>query len=412
MTEGASAHRLLAINAAVRVAAAASGQLFAFVVAERLHLPAGSGSMVVGLLSAGFFVTELLGAPLAGAIADRRGQLRVLRAGPALGALSAALAASVVLWDGALASLVAVLVVARVAEGSSAACTVPPTLTLLARVTAGQPERRMRVMGLFEMSSLVAMIAGFALAGVAWDALGPAAFLLLPPLYGGAWVAVPRRPEPASTPRPWAVIATLRRLAAAPGAAPFAVAWLAVNAVVGVWLQFAPYLLKLPHRSPSQRLVGGFSGSEIGLVFAIWGFTFLAGLAAWSFLGGGLPRRRVLAVSLVGMLGVVGALTLVNHGAPGWLLAVAVVAILLESGFTPAAFAHLADLTEGLDDARGAALGVYSLLLGLGQLVGGVLGAPFAARWQMHGVLTLTAALALVALSAVALMPPDRRRST
>jgi MFS family permease len=84
------------------------------------------------------------------------------------------------------------------------------------------------------------------------------------------------------------------------------------------------------------------------------------------------------------------------------MLIVAALGVLIESGFTPAAFAHIADITDGRQSSRGMAMGVYSFLLGAGQLVGAGLGAPFAARWRMDGVLACTALLALVALGGVA----------
>jgi MFS family permease len=96
----------------------------------------------------------------------------------------------------------------------------------------------------------------------------------------------------------------------------------------------------------------------------------------------------------------------VNHGAPPALLAVAGVAVLVESGFTPAAFAHLADLADARQGDATTAMGIYSLLLGVGQLAGVLLGTPLAARWQMDGVLVATWGLALVALIGVARMPP------
>ena len=52
--------RLIAVNFLIRVAAAASGQLFVFLIAERLGERVGVGSFVVGLLAASFFITELL----------------------------------------------------------------------------------------------------------------------------------------------------------------------------------------------------------------------------------------------------------------------------------------------------------------------------------------------------------------
>lgn len=398
--------RLFAVNAVIRAAAAVSGQLFAFLLAEHLSGRVGVGASLVGLVGACFFATELVGAPIAGRRADLRGQRHILRRGPLFGALCGMTAALAAFGHLELAALATVLVAARTAEGLSAACAVPTTLALLSRATDGDGARRTRIMGLFELTSLLAMIAGYALAGIAWDAVGAGAFLALPSLYAVAWVFVGRgsdvadvapgaRDDGRST---WSLIASLVRER---GNLAFGLAWLAVNAVVGVWLQQAPYLLKLPERSPTQSLVGGFTGREIGMVFGAWGVAFLAGLLSWSFFGARVPRLRALSVALVAMLGVAVALSLANHGAGRWTLGLATAFVLVESGFTPAALAHLAEITQRHDASRGTALGLYSLLLGSGQLAGNLLGAPVAARWQMDGVLGLTFALALGALACI-----------
>ena len=411
-----SVRRLLALNALIRIAAAASGQLFAFVVAGQLGGSAATGASLVGLSGTAFFLSELAGAPYAGHIADRKGQTRVLRYGPMFGIASSLIAVTVGAGGAPLAVMVTLLLVARFTEGASAACAVPTTLVLISRATDADPVRRLRTMGLLEITSLSGMILGFVVAGLGWDALGSRAFLLITPLYLGAWLLVGRpAPAPVRTAPETPALATLRRLALQPGAVAFGLSWLAVNAVVGVWIQQGPYLLKLPTRSPTQTLVGGFSGSEVGAIFAGWGFTFLVGLALWSILGARWPRRRALAVALAGMLGVVAALAFVNHGGACSLVVLAAGLVLVESGYTPAAFAHLAELTRRFDPARGAVLGAYSLLLAGGQLIGTVIGAPFAARWQMDGVLGLTALLTLLALAGVvrmpAALPPEPRES-
>ena len=140
-------------------------------------------------------------------------------------------------------------------------------------------------------------------------------------------------------------------------------------------------------------------------MFGGWGVVFLIGITLWSLLGARWEKRRALALALTGLLAVVATLALVNHGAPAVLVALAALFVLVESGYTPVAFAHLADATVTLDPSRGAALGLYSVLLAAGQLVGNVVGAPFAARWQMDGVLAVTAVFALVSLAGVARMP-------
>ncbi len=397
--------RLLAVNLLIRVASAATGQLMAFLIAERHADRIGFGSLLVGFVGMAFFITELFGAPLAGRLADRHGSARILRLGPLFGVVSVSLAAATALVSDLSAWFVAVLIVARLAEGATAACLVPPTLVVIARATAGDPVRRTRAMGMFEIGSLVGIIAGFALSGVAWDGFGAYAFLLLVPAYVIALGIVPGvevgKAAGRATERLPSVV---RRLLQQQGAVPFGIAWLAAIAIVGLWLQYIPYLMRLPLGSSGQDLVGGLSGSAIGAVFAVWGVTFLAGIALWTWLAGGLPRRRVLAISLFGMLGLTAAVFLANHGPDRFALPIAVVAMLVAAGFTPSAFAHLADMTEHMDVSRGAALGLYSLFLGLGQLVGGGLGAPMVARWQMDGLLFLTSIFIATALAGVGWM--------
>ena len=105
-----------------------------------------------------------------------------------------------------------------------------------------------------------------------------------------------------------------------------------------------------------------------------------------------------MSIALVGMVGVVASLAWLNHGGPRFVLGIVILMVLIEAGFTPAAFAHLAELTRPLDASRGAAMGLYAVLLGAGQLMGNLIGGPFAGRWQMDGVLVLTALLAVVSL--------------
>ena len=91
--------------------------------------------------------------------------------------------------------LVTILFLARLNEGASAALAVPTTLALLSRATDGDSRRRTRVMGAFEVTSLIGMIGGYVLVGVVWDRLGTGAFLgvgcsVLPGVTIGAWAVV------------------------------------------------------------------------------------------------------------------------------------------------------------------------------------------------------------------------------
>ena len=86
--------------------------------------------------------------------------------------------------------------------------------------------------------------------------------------------------------------------------------------------------------------------------------------------------------------------------------------VLFESGFTPAALAYLAEIAEERPGHRGSVMGLYSVLLSVGQLLGGGLAAPFADRLGINGLILLTGLLCLIALFTVMLLGHSERRHT
>lgn len=388
--------RVFVVNASVRVVSAALGQVFAFVLAERVGAAAdGRGAYVVAGLSALYFGTELVASPLAGRVVDTKGPGAVLRLAAPLLFVACLLGAVATLAHDAL--LFVGLALARVLEGAAAACATPSALASLNAASRAQPQERQRLLGLFELSSLVALLSGYVVAGLAWDGLARGTFLVLAALVFPAWFAARGARVVSSPPRaaqrPGALV-VLQRLGARPGARAFVLGWLAMNASVGAWMHGAPYLLKLPLRSESQRYVGGFSASEVSGIFLVWGLVLAAGLVLWSTVGRAVPRRSAMAVGALAMGLVALLLGAGNHGAGPWVLAVACVAIVVEAGYTPAAFAKLGDLAESCEGAEGAVLGLSTFLLGAGQLVGAAIAGPVVGRWHMDGLLGLTVVLA------------------
>lgn len=384
--------RVFVVNASVRVVSAALGQVFAFVLAERVGAAAdGRGAYVVAGVSALYFGTELVASPLAGRVVDAKGPGAVLRLAPPLLLVACLLGAVATLTHDMLLFLG--LGLARVLEGAAAACATPSALASLNAASRARPPERQRLLGLFELSSLVALLAGYVVAGLAWDGLARGTFLVLVALVFPAWIAARATRagnlQPPVAPRPGA-LAMLRTLGERPGVRAFVLGWLAMNASVGAWMHGAPYLLKLPLRSESQRYVGGFSASEVSGIFFVWGLVLATGLVLWSTVGRAVPRRSAMAAGAVAM-GLVGLLLGAgNHGAGPWVLAVACVVIVVEAGYTPAAFAQLGDLAESCEGAEGSVLGLSTFLLGAGQLVGAAMAGPIVGRWHMDGLLGLT----------------------
>jgi predicted MFS family arabinose efflux permease len=181
--------------------------------------------------------------------------------------------------------------------------------------------------------------------------------------------------------------------------------WLSVNAIVGLWLGPTLVFLLTEQPSSNQYLDGIFATApnHVGWLLLGYAAVFGTGVLLWTLV---LPRVRLYAalrISLLAMLGVCAALYALNHS-ESWsaanraaLTVGTAVLIMIESGFTPAALISLAGSLDLLG-AKGAAMGVYSMLLGLGAVVGSLLAGVLGSAWQVDGLLLGTVLLALVAL--------------
>src|SRR5581483_2800980 len=113
------------------------------------------------------------------------------------------------------------------------------------------------------------------------------------------------------------------------------------------------------------------------------------GILLWSLV---IPRMRKSTAMLISGLGIIAAsvvIGLINHTGPIQegstlrlvLIGVMIIAVIIESGFTPAALIYLSDISELHPKNRGMVMGLYSFLLGFGQLGGTIIAGPFA-DWQ------------------------------
>ena len=100
----------------------------------------------------------------------------------------------------------------------------------------------------------------------------------------------------------------------------------------------------------------------------------------------------------------------VNHGA-GMFIALPLAGVLamafglfVLAGATPAALGLLADMSERFPSDRGAIMGLYSVFLAIGQIVGSLIGGVAADMHGIDGLLVATLALLLVALAPLALL--------
>jgi MFS family permease len=191
--------------------------------------------------------------------------------------------------------------------------------------------------------------------------------------------------------------------------------WIALNAVLGAWTTQSVFQLV---REPSdqfaaQLLMGGFSPVQVSVGLGVAGLIFFAGLFYW---GGRFKRYRrttIIGVGLAGAFVMMAAVFVLNHSADwGSLvqLALALVAaggLFVLAGATPAALGLLADISESHPEDRGAIMGLYSVFLGVGQVVGAVASGTAADWLGIDGLLAASVVLLLIAI-----MPIQRLRAS
>ena len=223
-----------------------------------------------------FYVTELIGSPIFGIIADRVGRKPVMLLGPLFGL------AAVLLTP--FAATIPLLICTRLLEGSSTAASVPSILSYVAANTSHDEKLRGRVVTLFEVATLGGLlVAGTALAGPLWEIFGTSAFAINGGIYllSLALFAYGVKDEHAAPPphdegrlRKYAKLFSQR------GILLFVPTWVSINAIIGVWVP------------QGLNLLLGDAGVDVTGQFLLSGFPFVVITTAFAFValvgGGGL----------------------------------------------------------------------------------------------------------------------------
>ena len=366
--------------------------------------------IVVGIFSATFFLAELVLSPIFGVMSDRLGHHRVMLFGPAFGAIA-------VILTGLTTNLV-VLGGTRLLEGASTAASIPSILGFIAIVTAFDEGLRGKMSARFEGATLLGLGAGFAVAPIAFATFGPTAFFLNAVVYGVSflifWTVKDPAGESAAIKAPHVGLRRYVELTRSAHVWLLAPTWIAVNASIGLWFSQSIFqFAKANPEFPDQVLMGGFTAVQISAAAVVVGIIFGAGLLYWGNRFKNLRRTTIILYGILGGAALVGAGLVINHSAglavPVVLGAAAVAAfgLFVMAGATPAALGLLADISERFPNDRGAIMGLYSVFLAIGQIIGALIGGFAADARGIDGMLIATVALLVIALVPLAQLRRD-----
>lgn len=371
------------------------------------HTGEAINSLNVGLLSVVYFATELVLAPIMGALSDRLGRRYFLIVGPLVGLIEVTL-----IPFAPLQNPLPYFLCLRLISGTSSAMTTPAVLGYLADYTSHDQSRRMRVMSFFELATSGGIAVGVILGGFAWDRFGRYAFALLALLYLVVVLCMLLAPniiQAIEQGRIRTLGIRYLRIIRTPRLFIFIPAWICINALVGVWIGPQLTFILSKHSSDrSQQLMGSLSspgaGHTVSLVLGAYVLFFGLCLLFWAFFLKSIPRLNLMLTSITGIYLACIALAGINHRGAGndlllliW-IPLLMVGIFAESSFAPSALSYLADISEEVAKDRGLLMGLYSIFLGVGQLLGNGLGGLFAKTWGFDGLIFLTMLFAFIAL--------------
>jgi MFS family permease len=380
----------------------------------------GSQGAEVAFVAAGYYIAELLLAPVFGALSDRVGRKIFLVAAPFLGAVA------LLLYP--LSSSLLILFLIRLIEGVSAGAAAPATLGYLSDLTDGSKYRG-RIMAFFEIATLFGLLIGGTVLGPrVWDAFHTSSYPILAGLYLlGAMVFWFFLPNVGLRVQHRRKFGDYSRVLSSKRLLRFMPAWIAATGVIGLWLVHVQNQLYAGKNSSieGQALVGSLDGAGISLVLGTFGAVFLAGL----YYGSRSTERRSTPMLYAGfgLLWLSICMFILNHPewglefgfklnlgfseiyARGWFLLLLIGAF-FQAGFTPVALAYLADISQDFPEDRGVVVGLYSIFLAGGNLIGGsLLGSFFVERFNFDGIALLTLLFTLVAFASVTVI---RRNSS
>lgn len=351
-----------------------------------IYLPKHEFSnLTVGIIAAAYPVTETICGPWIGILVDRFGRRKWIYLGLTI--------STVALFAFALSTNIAYLVAVHAVQGVAAAMIIVSALTMV--TDASTSATRGKEMGVYDFANLGGYMVGIIAAGILTRISSQTT-----PFYFAASLAAigalfayfkVKETKKKGKQRILSPIQTLKILLTHRRAAAMFPIWLAITTFVGVALTFGPRL------GPSPILTSLLFGGAV-LVLAVTQPFF-------GHLSDKYGRDKLMMLGLLSVLGLFFTAIEMLRGRLGFDFGAPFLVVfgIGSFAFPPAALATLGDLAP--ERSRGTTMGVYSVVISLGTIIGPLLGGYLLDRYGMSslfysGLVILIGALGLSILIA------------
>lgn len=356
-----------------------------------IYLPRQEFSnFVVGIVAAAYPVAEIIFGPVIGVLADRLGRRRWIYLGLTLSTFA--------LFAFTLNTNVSYLIAVHAVQGVAAAMIVVSTLTMVTDVST--VANRGREMGIYDFANLGGYVVGILAAGVLVRTHS-----LVAPFYFasalaalGAIFAYLRVKEKKTHVRRSALspIQTVQLLLSDRRAAAMFPIWLSVTTFIGMALTFGPRL------SPSP-LLASFLIAGVVLILAF-------SQPFFGHLSDRYGRDRLMMLGMVSLIGLFATVITMFRRRLELMYVAPFLAVfgLGSFAFAPAALASIGDLAP--ERGRGTTMGIYSVVISLGTIIGPLLGGYLLDRFGLSSLFYAGLLILIAAISfAIIIVGPEFR---
>jgi MFS family permease len=339
-------------------------------------------NMVIGTIAAAYPVAEIIFGPFVGVLTDRFGRRRWVYTGLAI--------STVALFAFTLNKQVPYLIIVHAIQGVAAAMIIVSSLAMVTDVS--NVHTRGREMGIYDFANLGGYVLGIFAAGI----LVRTHHLLTPFYFGSALAAtgaifayLKLKELHSSTVGIVSPLETIRLLLGDRHAAAMFPIWLSVTTFIGMALTFGPRV------GPSPIFTSALLGGVIFVLALTQPF--------FGHLSDKYGRGKLMMFGMLSLVGLFATVIAMYHGRLPFLsVAPFLVAFGVGSfAFAPAALATLGDFAP--KGGRGTTMGVYSVVISLGTIIGPLLGGYLLDRYGLEslfyaGFVIITVAMALAIL--------------